>query len=39
MFTCTDIDAQDYILLRDGAPDMIYGLHLRYVYITEMMMG
>lgn len=30
MFTCTDIDAQDYILLRDGAPDIIYGPHLRY---------
>lgn len=30
LFTCSDIDAQDYILLRDAAPDMIYGLHLRY---------
>lgn len=30
MFTCTDIDAQNYILLRDGAPDIIYGPHLRY---------
>lgn len=39
MFTSTDIDAQDYILLGDGAPYMIYGFHLQHVLKTEMMLG